>query len=462
MKCLEQLTSVLTNDYFTLFKFVVPLALTDVIADVGEQFLNRSVASSLNVVDTLAAFGLAYVFVKLFVGMLQEVKQVGVVLVHDRPGFHKLLLCVVVMGIGVTIIIVVIAKTQLGVWLIKDLHRVSDNVAELTYTAFAYLSVFPLIDSISWYHGGVLLQYRHSSLVGFASLAEIMAQIFCVAVLLYTPLVCSAPIVVPILSAYCGVITRCVITLGGFYRLVYPKLSKKIIERVTLLRLVFFISPLVFVLGIQRMSRPMINLLVARYSPNECQAATAVAVLTATYPLGRMAYGWLNQLRTVSPTFQKKREDNSRRVIAGKKVAIFIIATLAFSFLFSLCVYWVPGVSVSILVSAVGIPPYLALLCVDPLRVFSFFCFTVSVRASLTGWLTLHKQTKLVAPSGFIRLGIIFAVFFTLRALGNGGLTPVQQYKMRLILTPSSQRRMRAIKKKPWSSLPLADWLTLS
>ena len=75
-------------------------------------------------------------------------------------------------------------------------------------------------------------------------------------------------------------------------------------EKVTILRLVLFISPLVFVLGIQRLSRPMINLLVARYSPNECQAATAVAVLTATYPLGRMAYGWLNQLRTVSPTFQ--------------------------------------------------------------------------------------------------------------------------------------------------------------
>ncbi len=41
-----------------------------------------------------------------------------------------------------------LAKTQLGVWLIKDLHRVSDNVAELTYTALAYLSVFPLIDAI--------------------------------------------------------------------------------------------------------------------------------------------------------------------------------------------------------------------------------------------------------------------------------------------------------------------------
>ncbi len=87
-------------------------------------------------------------------------------------------------------------------------------------------------------------------------------------------------------------------------------------ETVTLLRLFLFVSPLMFVLGIQRISRPMINLLVARFSPNECEAATAIAVLTATYPLGRMAFGWLNQLRTISPTFQKvssKREATKER-----------------------------------------------------------------------------------------------------------------------------------------------------
>ncbi len=79
----------------------------------------------MNVVDTLAAFGLAYVFVKLFVGMLQEVKQVGVVLVHDRPGFHKLLLCVVVMGIGVTIIIVVIGECMPLTYTLTILHLCS-------------------------------------------------------------------------------------------------------------------------------------------------------------------------------------------------------------------------------------------------------------------------------------------------------------------------------------------------
>ena len=62
------------------------------------QFLNRSIAHSANVVDTLAAFGLAYVIIKFFVGVVEEVKQVGVVMVQDRPGFYKILVCVLLMG----------------------------------------------------------------------------------------------------------------------------------------------------------------------------------------------------------------------------------------------------------------------------------------------------------------------------------------------------------------------------
>ena len=31
----------------------------------------------------------------------------------------------------------------------------------------------------------------------------------------------------------------------------------------------------------------------------------AVAVLTASYPLGHLPYGWLNSLKPVSPAFQK-------------------------------------------------------------------------------------------------------------------------------------------------------------
>ncbi len=44
----------------------------------------------------------------------------------------------------------------------------------------------------------------------------------------------------------------------------------------------------------------------------------------------------------------------------------------------------------------------------------------------------------------------------------NGGHIPVQQDKMRLILTPSSLRRMKATKKNLWRSLPYVDWILLT
>lgn len=61
-------------------------------------------------VNTLAAFGLAYVFLKLFVGVLSEVKHAGLVLVNDRPGFHKILACVVTLSGSVVLLIVTICE----------------------------------------------------------------------------------------------------------------------------------------------------------------------------------------------------------------------------------------------------------------------------------------------------------------------------------------------------------------
>ena len=76
-------------------------------------------------------------------------------------------------------------------------------------------------------------------------------------------------------------------------------------QKFTLWRLVLFIAPLMFVLAIQRSTRPMLNLLAAHFAPSKEDAAVTVAVLTATYPLGHIVYGWLNQVRPISPTFQK-------------------------------------------------------------------------------------------------------------------------------------------------------------
>ena len=103
------LSLVAKSDYYTLTRFLFPLSFTVIAVDIGEQvscitraileslvshtqFLNRSLARSADVVDVLAAFGLGFSIVKVFNGVLGEIKHAGLVLVHDRPG-QTLLLC---------------------------------------------------------------------------------------------------------------------------------------------------------------------------------------------------------------------------------------------------------------------------------------------------------------------------------------------------------------------------------
>ena len=58
-------------------------------------------------VDTLAAFGLAYVFVKFFVGVLGEVRHAGLVLVHNRLDYYKILVCVLVATGSVVVLLII-------------------------------------------------------------------------------------------------------------------------------------------------------------------------------------------------------------------------------------------------------------------------------------------------------------------------------------------------------------------
>ena len=43
---------------------------------------------------------------------------------------------------------VIVATTQLGVWLFRDLHGVSQNVSDLTSSSLVYMFAYPLFDAI--------------------------------------------------------------------------------------------------------------------------------------------------------------------------------------------------------------------------------------------------------------------------------------------------------------------------
>ena len=48
----------------------------------------------------------------------------------------------------IMLVLVIAGTTQLGVWLIRDLHGVSETVSDLTRSTLIFMSAYPLIDVI--------------------------------------------------------------------------------------------------------------------------------------------------------------------------------------------------------------------------------------------------------------------------------------------------------------------------
>ena len=437
--------------YRSLFWFLLPLVITELIYELGIQVINGGIARVPRPTETLAAYGIAWGLTSFLTGTVSQTRQMSMVLVRDRATFHTVFRCVGGFGGVHFLILACLAFTPVGLWVIDELHAVDPTLGGTVRRALGFLLPIPLIVGITRFLSGLLLRVRRTDIVSYAMMAGISMSVVSVFLFLPTPTVQADPILLPVMATWFGVLTELAVIIYGYRRFARRLLHRGVstegvqaagqdaggklvgrdtgAERVaqeqaagqdtgreptgqdaagepatrrsyplTAAYVLRFYWPLAITIGIQALSRPIINLFVARGA----DGTESLAVLTIVYALAHLPYGWLNELKNLPTAFQ--RQDPDTRIIRRFTAVCGVISFGTMALMF-----WTP-VRFFLLETLIGVDHDFAVRCTVPLIIFSFFPLAVTVRSYLHGIALRDHRTSAIAPSGPARAGAIVIV----------------------------------------------------
>jgi hypothetical protein len=385
--------------YLHLFRFVLPLVITELAYEFGLQVLNGGIVRMPQATATLAAYGLAWGITSLFASTVSQTRQMSMVLVKNRAAYQTTLQCVIGFGGIHALLLAGLAFTPVGTWVVDDLHGVDQALGDVVREALSYLLPIPVIVGVTRFYSGLLLRVRRTDVISYAMTAAISMSILSVFLLLSSDVIQSKPILLPLFATYAGALTECGVIFFGYRRFARQTLSEAdesnaSSERPPLTRsyALRFYWPLAATIGIQGASRPTINLFVAR----GMDGTESLAILTIVYALAHLPYGWLNELKNLPAAFQ--HQDPTAHTIRRFSAMCGLL-----SFTTMIVMFWTP-VRTYLLETLLGVGHDFAVLCHTPLVIFSFFPLAVMIRAHLHGLALRDHRTGAMAPSGPARI----------------------------------------------------------
>jgi len=397
--------------YLRFFRFLLPLAITTIVLEFGTQMLNAGMARMPHATETLAGFGVALGIILFLTSPLGQSRELGLVMGEGRAARQQVRRFVLYTGIGLTVLLAGLALTPVGHWVIEDFHSIDERLGMTVRTAMLWLAPYPLIRGLSLYHAGLLIRHRRTTLVSYAMIASMGCSILTVFLALPLPWVVAQPIRLPILGIYASILVELAIILWGFRLVIRHESVATVSDSIapSYGAIIRFFWPLALILMMQEFSRPLINLYVSRQGGGP----EALAVLAVVYILGRIPYGWLNDIRSLASAFRD--EANSLHAIRR-----FAVGCTLVSLLMMFVCFWTP-LREWILGDLVGLSPTLVELSRVPLYIYTAYTVAVAVRAYYQGVALLERRTPALAPSAPARLAAIWLSLLVLPFFGVTG-----------------------------------------
>ncbi|MEZ4640325.1 MAG: hypothetical protein R2856_36100 [Caldilineaceae bacterium] len=390
-------------------RFLFPLVVTIIVQEFGVQYINAGMARMPQATETLAAFALAWGLILFLAGPMAQAKQLGLVLVDSRANYRRNGLFVLVASLILMAVQVSLVLTPLGHWVIDDLHRVDGTLSAWVRLILLWMAPIPLFRSATLFYQGILIRARRTEVISYATTAGIACGIGAVSVLLTIDVVRANPVWLPILATYAMTVVELAVVYVGFRRSVdlpsQPEETGDMAAPFSASYILRFYWPLALINFVQELSRPLINLFIARDPTPRWRWPCSVSPMpSASGPIAGSTRSATCRRRFIVKT-------------QGCVIRRFALVCGVLSFAMSAGLFWTPLRDV-ILGRLMGVEAELAQLARWPLALYAFFAFVVTIRAYLHGISLLEHRTRLGAQ----RAGGVLAILLLLIGLPVAGI----------------------------------------
>lgn len=166
-----------------IIKFFVPIAVMAFLARFVQPLVQSGIVRTSIGTHDLAAYGVSWTLVLIFVGPLKQLHQCSLVYARNlnKENWQKILRFSLASGTAVSLILISLALTELGDFVLIRLISVSPEITEIVQKVIFAFVLFPVIKAFRESFWGVMMQRQTTNII---AAGKIVGLIFVILVFL--------------------------------------------------------------------------------------------------------------------------------------------------------------------------------------------------------------------------------------------------------------------------------------